>query len=388
MSSNQVLQPIVTKVDTALANHVTSFSADLISTISPLVQIGLVLYFIWLGIAYIKGLTDDSLGEIAWHIFRVGVIVAIAMGVGTYQSLIATPLQSLPDDLASSLLSGSGGSGMVTLVDSILDKGINLSVKYYSMIEFSPISDIAGAVGGAIGDVVGIGGGDAGAEASSSASGTQIIAPIVCGTAVIIGTVFCLIVGCFWYLATKFLIALLLGFGALFIVALVWENTRSYFGAWLNAMLALMLINLMVTACFTIFANIFESRLVTLESQAAVMQTAAELKMGDALGMGFMGLLVCATLLMLPSIASMLAQGGGAFGGMMGAVGGAVAASGASAAGRAAGGAAVHAARGGNAGAAARAGRQQGAVGAAAKAFGEGGGMNGAKAAAANYFRK
>ena len=46
MSSNEVLQPIVTKVDAALANHVTLFSADLISTISPLVQIGLVLYFI------------------------------------------------------------------------------------------------------------------------------------------------------------------------------------------------------------------------------------------------------------------------------------------------------------------------------------------------------
>lgn len=384
MSSNQVLQPIVNEVDSALASHVTLFSADLISTISPLVQIGLVLYFIWLGISYIKGLTDDSLGEIAWHIFRVGLIIGVAMSVGTYQSLIATPLQSLPDDLANSLLGGSGGSGLVTLVDNILDKGITLAVKYYSMIEFSPISDLTGAVGGAIGNIIGIGGGNAGAVAGSSASGTQIIAPIVCGTAVIVGTVFCLIVGCFWYLATKFLIALLLGFGALFIVALVWENTRSYFGAWLNAMLALMLINLMVIACFTIFANIFNSRLDNLQMDAALMQTGADLPMGAAIGLGFMGLLVCATLLMLPSIASMLAQGGGAFGGMMGAVGGAVAASGAGAA----GGAAVHAARGGNAGAAARAGRQQAAVGAAAKAFGDGGGMNGAKAAAANYFRK
>lgn len=320
MSSYELLQPIVTKIDSALATYVTNFSSNLIGAIQPIVMTGLVLYFIWVGISYIKGLTEDTLADIGWHIFRVGIIVSIAMTAGTYQSMIATPLQQMPDDLTNTLLGGgnANGTAFVTLVDNILGTGIETATKYYSMVEFSPMADIAGAVGDTVG---GWFGGDATAEAG--ASGSQVIAPLICGTAVLVGTILCLIVGCFWYLATKFLLALIVGIGALFIIALVWDNTKSYFGAWLNALLALMLINLMVTACFTIFADIFNSGLQKLATSAGQMTDYSELPIGDAIGIFFAGLLCCATLLILPAIASMLAQGGGAFGGVMGAVGGA-----------------------------------------------------------------
>lgn len=320
MSSYQLLQPTTERIDLALATYVTNFSSSLIEAIKPLVITGLVLYFIWVGISYIKGLTDDTLSDIGWHIFRVGIIVSIAMTAGTYQSMIATPLQSLPDDLTNTLLGGgsANGTAFVTLVDTILGTGIETATKYYSMIEFSPMADIAGSVSDT---VTGWFGGDATGEVS--ASGSQVIAPLICGTAVLLGTILCLIVGCFWYLATKFLLALILGIGALFIIALVWDNTKSYFGAWLNALLALMLINLMVTACFTIFADIFNSGLQKLATQAGTMSDYSELPIGDAIGILFSGLLCCATLLILPAMATMLAQGGGAFGGVMGAVGGA-----------------------------------------------------------------
>ena len=318
MSSYQLLQPITERIDTALSTYVTSFSSNLISAISPIVFTCLVLYFIWVGISYIKGLTDDTLANIGWHIFRVGIIVSIAMTAGTYQSMIATPLQSMPDDLTNTLLGGGNASGtaFVTLVDNILGTGIETATKYYSMVEFSPMADIAGGVSNTVG---GWFGGDSTGESSSS--GSQLIAPLICGTAVILGTILCLIVGCFWYLATKFLLALILGVGALFIIALVWDSTKSYFGAWLNALLALMLINLMVTACFTIFADIFNSGLQEMATNAGQMTDYSDLPIGDAIGIFFAGLLCCATLLILPAISSMLAQGGGAFGGVMGAVG-------------------------------------------------------------------
>lgn len=376
--SNAVLQPMVDTIDAKLATWVTTFSSDLISAISPLVQVGLALYFIWLGIAYIKGLTDDTLGDIAWHIFRVGVIVAVAMSVGSYQSYIITPLQSLPDEMANTLLGGSH-SGLVALVDGIFEKGISLAIDYWNLAEFSPVSDAIGGFGNMIGAAWGTVTGTPPPEPAPS----KFFAPILCAIMVIIGTILCLLVGCFWYLATKFLLALLLGLGAMFIVCLVWENTRGFFFSWLNAVVALTLINLMVLAVFTIFGDIFDTELTSLTADAATIEDGGNVPMLAAVGLAFMGILSFAVLLILPNIAIMLSQnGGGAFGGIAGASKGAASMAGNMATGGQLGRDAM--------GKAGKAGMAAGKAGmaAAGNAYTAAGQYVGAKAAAANYFRK
>lgn len=310
MASNamNVFQNLVDNVDSALSSFVTEFSSNLISTISPLVQIGCVLYFIWVGISYVRGYTDDTLSDIGWHVFKVGAIVAVALSVGSYQQYIATPLMNMPDELVNSLLGGRSetGSALVTLIDTIIDNGTELSQKYISLVEFSPSGDLAN---GAL-SIIGVDGGF---------EGSNVLAPILCAVLVIIGTVFCIVVGCFWYLATKILIALMIGIGAVFIVSLIWSKTQGYFSSWLNAVLMLVVVNLMITASFSIFAKLFSSMLEQANASVDTASSGADISIGVAVSLGVTGVLTCATLLILPAVASMLTNAGFGFNGMGGA---------------------------------------------------------------------
>ncbi len=285
-----VFEALVRDIDSALASFVTDFSSNLISAISPLVQIGCVLYFIWVGIAYIKGLTNDTLTDIGWHIFKVSVIIAIGLGVGTYQQYIVTPIINMPDQLINTLIGGSGatGSALVTLVDKVITDSTQLAQDYMSLAEFS----VTGGVN---------------------------LTPVFCAILVMIGSVLCVAVGCFWYLATKILLTLMLALGALFIVSLIWSKTEGFFSSWLNAVVMLILVNLMVTAIFSVFVNIFSTMLNKGGNQVGQASGAEDITIGIAFSLGITGFLICATLLLIPPIASMLANSGFGFNGMAGA---------------------------------------------------------------------
>lgn len=271
-------------VDNALNSFVTSFSSQIISEISPLVRVGVILYFIFVGIRYMRGEVDDTLQDIIWHLFRVSVIVNIALTVGTYQQYIIDSIMGLPDDLVSSLVSGSlpnaqSGSGMATLLDKMWTTGVEKSGLYFEQGSFS-LTDMD-------------------------------LMPFINGFLVLVAVILCICIACFWLFATKIILALLLAVGAIFIVSLIWQRTQHYFGSWMNTILALLLINIFICGCFGIFSSIFDSVLQGLTPDATNTNHIA----GTA-SLLMLGLLTCGVLILLPSFSVQLTSGAMAIGSM------------------------------------------------------------------------
>lgn len=88
-----------------------------------------------------RGEVDDTLQDIIWHIFRVSVIVGIALTAGTYQQYIIQSVMGLPDDLVSSLVAGTmpnaqSGSGMANVLDNMWTTGVEKAGLYFEQGSF------------------------------------------------------------------------------------------------------------------------------------------------------------------------------------------------------------------------------------------------------------
>lgn len=282
-------QDVFAEVNAALNSFVTKFSTNIIAEISGLVAAGLVLYFILHGVAILRGYASEPILDTAMQMFRVSIIVAIALTAGTYQGLIVNSLINVPDTLMTSLMGASisGGGGVQTganaaqAFDEMLYKGMDVATKYSERAEF------------------GLDGVD--------------LMPYVYAIFIVLGTIFCILVGAFWFFASKVILTLLLGIGPIFIVALVWQPLQQYFFTWLSAILNTILTCIFVIGVFSIFAQLFNNQIAALQPEASdsPQLTATAVIM-------FMGVLTSAVLLVIPTYVGQLtnAGSGGIFGAM------------------------------------------------------------------------
>lgn len=269
-------------VNNILSSFVNSFSSAIISEISGLVYAGLILYFIWLGIAYMRGQSDEPILDTGWHIIKVGCIVSIALTVGTYQDWIVNSVLDLPDSLFTSVMASAmgnvqTGSGLASLLDNTFYKGIEIANKYFENGKFG-VTDV---------DLI----------------------PFINGILVMVGTVVCLIVAAFWLFATKIILSLLLGVGPIFIVSLIWNPTKHFFGTWLSTIVSVVMINLFIMGTFAIFIAIFQSFLDGMNPDATEVNHLA-----DAVVVLTMGVITCGILLLIPTFVAQLTGGSMAIG--------------------------------------------------------------------------
>lgn len=270
-------------VNNILASFVTKFSSAIIGEISGLVYAGLILYFIWLGIAYARGQSDEPILDTGWHIIKVGCIVSIALSVGTYQDWIVNSVLDLPESLVTSVMASAmggsvqSGTGLATLLDNTFFKGLDVANQYFENGKFG-LTEVD-------------------------------IMPFINGILVVAGTVICLIVAAFWLFATKIILSLLLGVGPIFIVALIWNPTKHFFGTWLSTIVSIVMINLFIMGTFAIFITIFESYLQSMNPGATETNHLA-----DSVVVITMGIITCGILLLIPSFVAQLTGGSMAIG--------------------------------------------------------------------------
>lgn len=272
-------------VDSGLNVFVNQFSANIIREISPIVSVGLTLAFMWQGVAVMRGYSSEPIQDLVWTMFRVMLITLIALTAGTYQTYIVDSLINVPNTMISSVMSGTlgnfspkDGATAATSFDMILSKGMAVAGQY-----------------------------------AEQATYTNFVAPYVYAGLVILGTIFCIIVGAFWVFASKIILSLLLGVGPIFIVSLIWKSTQQYFFSWVNAVLNTILTVIFVAGVFSIFAVLFESNINNLKPTDA-----NNAQLFDTAVTAVLGTLTLAILLVLPNYVGQLtnAGGGGIFGAM------------------------------------------------------------------------
>lgn len=269
----ELFTPLFTKIDQTTATYVTDISSKAIAAITPVASVGLTVAFIAYGWLIIRGAVDMPVAEFLNRCLRVGIITSIALAGGLYQSEIASAITTVPDELASALISNAtDGSTAASLVDQAAGKGFDRASEAF---EESGFFSSDGLLYGLFG----------------------ILILLATGILVAIGGAFILL--------AKIALALLAGLGPLFIIALLWQPTHRFFEQWTAQVLNYGLLIVLFAAVFGLMMNIFGNYMADLKFDGAQNVSYA---LGGAVILSVASIVL---LLQLPSIASGLAGGVG-----------------------------------------------------------------------------
>ena len=260
-------------VDSATANFVTDISTAAIATVTPVLAPALALGFVLYGLAVIQGMVQTPIGEFLRRSFFIAVVVSVASLGGIYQSTFADAIQTTPDALAGALIpDGDDATTAAALVDHAAQTGFDRS-------------------------------GEAFEHAGVFVDNGIVFALI--GLVILLATAALVAVGGAFLLLAKLALALLVGLGPLFVLALLFAPTRRLFTAWAAQVLTYGLLLVLFAAVFGLMMRLFGDYLASMTMDGSQ-------NMAYALG----GVVVLAVamvmvLLQLPSLAAALGGGVG-----------------------------------------------------------------------------
>lgn len=327
---------IFNSIDNITQHFVAANISNVIALVTPWIALGLTIALMAQGVTLMASPGSEPLSGLFKKFIRYAIVIAIASAGGLYQTQLAGAALQLPEAIGSALVFGAGNvvaqGGTASVIDQTLAVGM-----------------------------------DAAAQAFE-AGGMWDWVPILLGSAILVITVALCALGAGLILMAKFMLALTVCFGPIFIFALLFKPTEALFGKWVGAIINYTFVTVLLTAVFGLVMQFFY----------AAVEDAATPGGGSLLpttvAMGLIALASWFILKKVPEVAASwgegvhaaatgFAQSGVAKGGAMGAgaaIGGAIGAGKAAAQGGGAEGAARGAASGAKAGAMAGAGNMKG----------------------------
>lgn len=295
--SNNFYADIFAKADQSIDVFLSSTISDVAAAVAPMAQKMLLLYIILWGFAAYRGLINEYIMDGVFRILKVIVVMTFATNVGLYSGTIADNIIQLPDFLSE--LAGGAGSptdSSKNVLDNILDDGLETGSKYWDRGSLSPL------------------GGE--------------FAPIVLAIFTWLSAFLSTAYAAFLLILSKLALAVLVGVGPLFIIALMFDSTKKFFEAWLAQVMNFAFVSFLTVAVVKLIFTMLASTAADSNLAASGEATLGIWTIASLIILSLVGLLV---LMQVMGIASGL--GGGMALSTMGAAGAAM-----GAAGRAAGG--------------------------------------------------
>ena len=231
----RLLTPLFAELDRISTAFSRDVSSRVIVAITPVLGVGLTLWFVLWGVLVLRGAVDQPVREFLGKVVRTALIVSVALGTGLYQREIAEVIRATPDELAAVV---AGGEGRLSFSVDPLDSGGG---------QAALIDRAAGQ-------------GLAKAEDAFEKGGLmtqQGIAFYTFGVLLLLATVIMVGVGGALILVAKVMLALLAGLGPLFIAALLFDATKRFFDRWVAMIATYGLVVVTFAAVFTFLLAIF-----------------------------------------------------------------------------------------------------------------------------------
>ena len=231
----RLFTPLFAELDRISTVFARDVSSRVIVAITPVLAVGLTVWFIVWGILVMRGAVEQPVREFLGKVIRTALIVSVALGAGLYQRDVAEVIRTVPDDLAAAV---AGGEANVRFGADLLETG---------SVQAALIDRAAGQ-------------GLLKAEDAFEKGGLmtqQGIAFYTFGVLMLLATVVTVGVGGALILVAKVMLALLAGLGPLFIAALLFDATRRFFDRWIAMIATYALVVVLFAAVFTFMLAIF-----------------------------------------------------------------------------------------------------------------------------------
>lgn len=211
------------RIDGAVMSYIDAMAGNVNSFIVPIVSGCLGIAITWMTAKALIGVSEDPTDEFLMKILWMAAVGAVAGAGGLYQTNIAEMVMKLPETVSLGLI--GVGTADANLLDKMAELGIDkASVAIEKFID-SPLSGFLWLIAGAI--YIG-----------------------VTGLMVVIGGGFIMI--------AKVMVGILAALGPIFIYALLFNSSRTFFANWLNQIVYYSAMTVIFGVVYGFFMNMFE----------------------------------------------------------------------------------------------------------------------------------
>ncbi|ASW04423.1 type IV secretion system protein [Paraburkholderia aromaticivorans] len=216
-------------MDTVTTQVVAENMSRIIGWAAPIAALGLVIQLTIDGLATMLRPSGEPLSQLVEKFVKYFAIVAIAGAGGLYATTLANTAMHLPDEMASILLlhgsTGGSDSAVAGMIDAAIDHSLTVTRNLFKdagvMTETGLVSLILGVV--VIGSTM-----------------------LICGISAIS------------ILLAKFLLAVTVCFGPIFILLLITPPLVSFFGNWLGSVFNYIVLIAMTAMSFGVFMRFYD----------------------------------------------------------------------------------------------------------------------------------
>lgn len=221
-------------IDGITNNYVTAVVTQLAVMLAPLVLAGLTLWWIVLGWAVMRGEVRETVSTIFWKVFKISMIVTIALNVGVYNDVVSGTADGLRDGMANVFGVSIDGTDTTQTQATV----------------WTAVNDFDQAGGVLV------------TQISKDASWYNI--PVwVALFFVMTGQALLIIAALFIAVLTKVFQSFFLAVGPLFVLGLIFKPTQRFFDGWLG-----MIVNTIILSWIGLFLAGFGMYLMTAFAQA------------------------------------------------------------------------------------------------------------------------
>lgn len=203
--------------DSVLSTYVTGVVAALMTGIAPIALSAMTLWVGLYGWAVLRNEVSDSVPTFTWKVFKIGLVLAIALQSGFYISTIADSANSLATGVATTFLPASASPATLAspyaVLDAFNDRASQLVVDLMKEAGITRVDLLLAAVVTSFGNVI-----------------------FLC-------------IALFTVTLAKVFLTFVIAIGPLFVLSLAWKPTAKFFDSWLS-----MVLNAVVLAWFAFFA--------------------------------------------------------------------------------------------------------------------------------------
>lgn len=208
---------IGSQFDSALSTYTVGVVASLMAALSPIALSAMTLWVGLYGWAVLRNEVSDSVPNFLWKVFKIGLVLALALQSGFYLATISQSANSLATGVATTFLPASASAATLTspyaVLDAFNDKASQLVVDLMKEAGITRLDLLLAAVVTALGNVI-----------------------FLC-------------VALFVVTLSKVFLTFAIAIGPLFMLSLAWRPTARFFDSWLS-----MLLNAVVMTWFAFFA--------------------------------------------------------------------------------------------------------------------------------------
>jgi len=222
-----VFTDLFNRIDAVTATFATDVSKNIMTSITPIVSVGLTLSFMCYGLLIIYQMVEQPIMDFLLRSVKVAVISAIALTAGLYQDNIAEIIQKTPDQLATLLMTS--------------DK------------QDQKASDLLDSAAGAVMQIVGDG------FEKSGIFTNQGLVLVFCSVIIMFSAGILLSIGGALILLAKVALSILAALGPLFIASLLFKTTSRFFEIWMNQIITYGLMTVIFAAIFGLLISILKT---------------------------------------------------------------------------------------------------------------------------------